>query len=129
MDWFEILQKIFEICIIPLLGVLTGFLVSWLKSKSKEVETKIKNETVLEYFKILEQTIITCVQATNQTYVQELKDKDIFDVEAQKTALQATYDAVIKIFSEEARECLGSVVGDLESYIKNKIEQTVANLK
>lgn len=127
--WIDILEQIFEVCIIPLLGILAGFLIDWLKSKSKEIKATINNEKVLEYFNILEDTIITCVQATNQTYVEELKDKQAFDKEAQAAALQATYDSVIKILSDEAKNCLSMLVGDLESYIKNKIEQQVNILK
>jgi hypothetical protein len=30
MDWLKILQEIFTVCIIPLLGILTKYLVDWI---------------------------------------------------------------------------------------------------
>ena len=30
MNWMEMLQKIFEVCIIPLLGILTAYLVAFI---------------------------------------------------------------------------------------------------
>ena len=30
MDWLKILQEIFTVCIIPILGILTKYLVDWI---------------------------------------------------------------------------------------------------
>jgi hypothetical protein len=37
MNWMEMLSKIFEVCIIPLLGILTTYLVQWIKAQSKHI--------------------------------------------------------------------------------------------
>ena len=44
MDWLKILETIFTICIVPLLGILTKYLVSFINSKSRRNKTKTKNE-------------------------------------------------------------------------------------
>ena len=36
MDKLSILQQIFEVCIIPLLGILTAYIVQYIKAKSNE---------------------------------------------------------------------------------------------
>ena len=36
MDYLSLLQQIFEVCIIPLLGILTTFLVKYISDQSKE---------------------------------------------------------------------------------------------
>ena len=41
----ELLAQIFEVCIIPLLGVLTAFFVKWVNAKSAELIPSRKNET------------------------------------------------------------------------------------
>ena len=33
MNWTEILQQIFELCIVPLLGILTGCLIKVIKNQ------------------------------------------------------------------------------------------------
>ena len=74
---------------------------------------------------MLDKTITDCVIATNQTYVEALKDKDAFTAEAQKEAFNKTYNAVLAILSDDAKEYLTNAFGDLEAYIKSKIEAEV----
>lgn len=125
MEWLLLLTDIFEVCIIPLLGVLTAYLVAFIRSKSKELAIKSENELAQKYITMLGETISACVIATNQTYVENLKKEQIFDAEAQKEAFQKTYDAVMAVLTEEAKVYLSSVYGDLTTYITNKIEAEV----
>ena len=129
MDWLEILSQIFQVVIIPLLGAGTLYLVSLINTKKKELEQRIENEKAKEYLDMLETTITDCVIATTQTYVQALKDKNAFTIEAQKEALRRTYTAVMGILTEDAKEYLNKSVADLESYILSKIEANVVTTK
>lgn len=129
MNWLEIVNEIFRVCIIPLLGLATTYLVMWIKQKMGEGKAKAKSEAAQTGLVILEDIITTCVLATNQTYVEALKDKNIFDAEAQKQALELTYKAVLTTASTELQENLRLYVGDLETYIKEKIEQKVLETK
>lgn len=86
MTWLPILAQIFEVCVIPLLGVLVAYLVNYVKTKSTELTEKSKNETMDKYINMLAKTIEDCVVATNQTYVSNLKKENLFDAEAQKEA-------------------------------------------
>lgn len=125
MDYMEMLQKIFEVCIIPLLGVLTTYLVIFIKQKSKELQETTDNELYKKYIELLQDTIVRCVIATNQTYVEALKNKNAFDKEAQAQAFKMTYDAVMAILTDDAKEYLSNVLGDLEVYITKLIEAEV----
>lgn len=125
MEWLILLADIFEVCIIPLLGVLTAYLVAFIRSKSKELAVKTDSELAQKYITMLGETISACVIATNQTYVENLKKDQIFDAEAQKEAFQKTYDAVMAVLTEEAKVYLANAYGDLNTYITNKIEAEV----
>ena len=125
MEWMVILEQIFELCIIPLLGVITAYIVSYIKAKTKELNTNNSNELLSKYLTMLSDTVCDCVIATNQTYVEALKNKNAFDVEAQKVAFEMTYNAVINVLSIEAKEYLTSIYGDLSVYITNMIEAEV----
>ncbi len=129
MNWYELLNQIFQVAIIPLIGVLATFLISFIEKKKQEITNKIKNETIKKYLDMLDDTIIACVNATNQTYVEALKNKNAFDEAAQKEALQLTYDAVMAVLTEEAQSYLTEVVGDLQSFVLTKIEAGVAIAK
>ncbi len=125
MEWTELLADIFQICILPLLGVLTTFFVKWVNMKSAEIQTNVDDATLKKYMDMLTQTISDCVIATNQTYVESLKQQGKFDLDAQKKAFNLTKDAVLAILSEEAQTYLSTAVGDLNAYITKKIEAEV----
>lgn len=121
----ELIAQIFEVCIIPLLGVLTAFFVKWVNVKTTEIADTRKNETEKKYINMLNNTISDCVIATTQTYVDALKKQGAFDAEAQKAAFTMTYEAVVKLLTDEATEYLNEAVGDLNLYITQKIESEV----
>ena len=121
----ELVTQIFEVCIIPLLGVLTAFFVKWVNAKTAEIADARKNETEKKYINMLNNTISDCVIATTQTYVDALKKQGAFDAEAQKVAFTMTYESVVKLLTDEATEYLNEAVGDLQLYITQKIESEV----
>ena len=121
----ELFIQIMEVCIIPLLGVLTAYFVKWVNAKSAEIQTKIDNDTADKYIAMLDKTITDCVIATNQTFVESLKSTGTFDAAAQKEAFDRTMKAVMNILSEDAIEYLTEAVGDLQVYMTKKIEAEV----
>lgn len=125
MDWLNILQQIFELCVIPLLAIITRSLVIYISTKKDELKNKTDNELAKKYLDLLNDTIANCVIATNQTYVEALKKENAFTADAQKAAFEKTYQAVIATLSEEAKKYLPEVVGDLQTYITQKIEASV----
>lgn len=125
MDWLQLLYDVFEVCVIPLLGLLTAYVIKFIQKKSDEIAEKTDSELQEKYIKMLTATITDCVTATTQTYVDSLKAQGAFDAEAQKTAFNLTYEAVVSILSDEAKTYLDNLYGDLTAYIMNKIEAEV----
>ena len=125
MEWMVILQQLFELCIIPLLGIVTFYIVQFIKTKTEELNANNSNEVLSKYIEMLSNTICECVIATNQTYVDSLKAQGKFDAEAQKKAFEMTYNSVINILTDEAKVYLTSIYGDLTAYITNMIEAEV----
>lgn len=125
MPWMEMLSKIFEVCIIPLLGVLTTYLVMWVRAKSATLQEQSKTDLQKKYLAMLEDTISNCVIATNQTYVEALKEQGAFGIEEQKIAFSKTFIAVSDILTEEAKIYLCEAVEDLNEYITILIEAKV----
>lgn len=125
LEWLPLLYQILEVCVIPLLGVATAFLVNFIKIKSKETQDKIDNDTADKYIGMLADTISACVIATNQTYVEALKKENAFTKEAQQEAFQLTFDAVMAVLTDDAKNYLTNIYGDLNTYISAKIEAEV----
>ena len=120
-----LLTQIMEVVVIPLLGILTAYVVKIVNAKLEEVSANRKNELEKKYIDMLNDTISDCVIATTQTYVESLKKQGSFDAEAQKEAFNQTYRAVMGILSEEAKKYLNEAIGDLNLYITQKIEAEV----
>lgn len=129
MTGIELLNQIFDLCIVPLLGVLTTFLVQYIKKKTSEITETADNDKMIKYINLLSQTITDCVAATNQTYVDSLKGENAFTEEAQKAAFEKTYQAVMTVINEDAATYLATIYGDLEEYIRTKIESEVKTQK
>ena len=125
MDWLDLLYDILEVCVIPLLGVLTAYIVKFIKIKSDEITSKNKNDLADKYIAMLTDTITSCVIATNQTYVEALKKDNAFTAEAQKEAFNQTFNAVMAVLTDDAKEYLTAAYGDLNAYITTKIEAEV----
>ena len=130
MDWTKLLYDILNLCVVPLMGVLAFYLVQYIKAKGNEIAANVDSELASKYILMLTTTITDCVVATNQTYVEALKKEGKFDKEAQYKAFQMTYNAVMDILTEDAKEYLNNFYGDLSLYLSKRIEaEVVANKK
>ena len=52
MEWMVILQQVFELCIIPLLGIVTFYIVQFIKTKTEELNANNSNEVLSKYIEI-----------------------------------------------------------------------------
>lgn len=125
----EIVIQIIQVCVIPLLGILTKFLVDYLSAKRDEINSKTDNEIAQKYTNMIYQTVVDCVIATNQTYVDSLKKSGSFNEAAQKEAFNRTMNAIMTILSDDAKEYITEATGDLNTYLTQLIEAEVNKRK
>jgi hypothetical protein len=125
LDWLSIIGEVAELVLVPLISAAVLYFVSWLKVKKQELLEKIKDDTTKKYLEMLDKTVAECVLATNQTYVNTLKQEGKFDEEAQKKAFQLSYDTVNAVLADEVKQYLTTAVKDLQAYITTKIEAQV----
>ena len=120
MNTSTIAAIIFRLCILPLLGILTKYIISYLSRKA---------ELAQKYITLVTTIVSDCVMATNQTYVDTLKKEGSFDLEAQKIAFVKTKEAVLSLLAGKAMEMLETLVGDVDVYIDQLIEADVKRYK
>ena len=118
-------NQVLEIVLVPILTVITGFIVAFLKAKSQEIMNRVNNDKVRKYIVMLEDMVCNAVTATNQTYVEALKKEGRFDAEAQQVAFDTTKKAVLLMLTDEAKTILSEVYTDLENFINTLIEAQV----
>ena len=125
MEWMEMFQQIFELVIIPLLIVLSTYVIKFINLKSTELIQKVDNDKHDKYILMLQETVTNCVLTTTQTYVDALKGQNAFDAEAQKQAFAMTKEAVLAILTDDAKKYLASALGDFDQYLTTLIESQV----
>ena len=129
MEFKDFVPILVQIVLIPLLTALTGVAVKWINSKANSIKAKTNNEYAKLCIDTLNDMITTTVVAVNQTYVDELKKDNTFTKEAQMEAFTKVYNTVMNNLTEQVKETLTNTIGDIESYVTNKIEETVTSIK
>lgn len=125
MNWIFVLEKFFELIVFPVMSIAGIYLTYLISIKIKETKQKTENDTAAKYLDMLDDTIANAVLATTQTYVEALKKAGKFDLDAQKEAFKKTYNTVMNVLTDEAIKYITESIGDLETYVSNKIEAQV----
>lgn len=123
------LELALSIILEALFGYLTIVIVNFIKTKGEEVKAKTNNEIATKYTDMIVDTVSRCVVATNQTYVNSLKNQGNFNIEAQEKAFQMTLDTVLAILSDDAKAYINETTGDITTYLTQLIEAQVATEK
>lgn len=125
----EIISYIVKGIILILAGVITTYLIPWLKEKANGLKANIKNETLARTLDLVVNLVDKAVTATNQTFVQDLKDRNSFDKQAQQEAFNKTFEAIKAMLSEEVKGYLQESIGDIDTYLTQLIENAVSKNK
>ena len=121
--------QILEGVLIPLLIILTRYLIVFIDAKRQELKQKTNNELANKYIDMIYNTVTNCVIATNQTYVDTLKQQGSFNKEAQIQAFNETLSAIKKMLSQDAIEYIHSITDDADFYLTKLIEASVRDQK
>lgn len=122
MDWQSI--------VVPIAVAAGTGLVSWgLALLTTLIKSKVGNETLSRYLTEAVGIVNNAVKATYQTYVQSLKAAGTFDKEAQTAALEKAKYAALSQLSEDAREYIRSMYGDLDKWLETQIESSLYDMK
>lgn len=122
MNWNEIGTEM----ILGLIGLIVtglGLISTYLINKF------VKNDKLRTIMTSLNTLVNACVQEVYQTYVEELKDKNIFDKEAQEKAKQMCLDKIKKELPNDIKKWLEDNFEDIEDYLVTLVESAVVSLK
>lgn len=108
--------------IVPLIAWGVKEFTGWLKSKTD-------NALIEKYIDFADEAVSIAVKETTQTYVDSLKKQGTFDAEAQKEAFNRTFATAKGLLTEIAVDAITLVYGDVDKWLKSKIESKVAENK
>lgn len=122
MNWQAILLSVISI-------VLTA-LVSWGAERLIAlINSKLANSKYAKYLTSVVDVITRAVKTTYQTYVETLKNKDMFTADAQKEALSKAGEMALAQLSEDSKKWIKTNFGDVKVWISNTIESVIYDLK
>ena len=129
MDLQQFLSELLIVVIIPLMGVLTKYLVTLIQGITDDlkVQKDIKNNVLIKgYIEDIETIIIKAVETTNQEYTNVLKANGEWSKENFRTAFNITKDKVMKLLNEENKELIKTIYNDIDSYIETVVESYIS---
>ena len=118
----NVLATVVTCIILPLISFLGVKLTQWLNNKIKDE----KGQAIIGQAVDI---VLNAVGSVFQTYVESLKNSGSFTSEAQKIAFNLAKNLVLKQLSEDTKNYISKNYGDLEEWIRNKIEASIYKLK
>lgn len=129
MSLKEILEIVVQFLVLPILLYFVKMAGSYLVQKIRESKAKTEDENKKNLLTFIDNLIHTCVAATNQTFVDALKKENLFDAEAQKEALNKALQMILENLTEDAKDYIESITGNLDAYLIPRIEGEVKEQK
>lgn len=125
----EFLKELFFAVITAAVPVLTAYIVVLIRKVGENAAANTESIQAKTYIMEAAEAIAAAVAATNQTYVDALKNAGKFDAEAQKQAAQKALAACLQSISQAAQEFIERAYGDIREYLTTRIEAEVRKQK
>lgn len=120
----------FQTILLSTLGTILTALATWgVERLIAWLNTKIKDQKALTYLNNAISVITSVVKAIYQTYVEALKNENMFTKEAQEQALNKAVEQAKTTMSAEVKNFITENYGDLTEWIKLQIESAIYTLK
>lgn len=119
-----LVNALYEVAIV-IIAALGGAIIAFLRAKISSINSNSSNELANRIRWEVESAIEDAVMAVNQTFVEELKKKNLFDKEAQEEAFDRALDGTLKALSQSTVEFINNTYGDITIWLRDKIEAAV----
>ena len=121
----EFLKDIFLAVLTAAVPMLTAYLVVFIRKAGDSAAANTESVKAKTYITEVAEAIAAAVAATNQTYVDSLKNAGKFDWDAQKEAARKALEACLASISPAAQSFIEAAYGDIREYLKTRIEAEV----
>lgn len=125
----EVTAILITVVLLPFIATITRYVTKLLCTMVDELQKRIQNDKINHYIDHAEDAITTAVDSVTQTFVSSMKSKGIFTKEAALEAFNMAKNQAIQMIGTDARLAITEANGDLDIWIKNKIEAYIKNEK
>lgn len=129
IDWTELLSTILYAVIAAAVPVIVKAVYSYFKTKADKLLEELNNDEIRTALASAMDAVYTSVTVVNQTYVDALKDQNLFDATAQKEALDKALAIAKNLLTVNAKNVITDLYESLDNWLVNKIESTVNEVK
>lgn len=112
-----------------LVSALLVFAYQMLHVFLERLKQKTNNDTMKLIIDKIDYIVKLCVEATNQTFVDDLKLSDEFDKTKQEEAFKYTTTAIENMLTDDDRQKIVESFGDVDTFVKMAIENYIKNSK
>ena len=125
----EFLTTLLQAVLVAAVPVCAAFIGKGLKALAAYLGQKSESDIARKYLEAAADAVATAVTYTSQVYVDKLKETGQFTKENQKEALGIAVAQAKNLLTAEAAAYLQTAYGDLNEYLKSRIEAEVRNQK
>lgn len=125
----EFFQNLLFVVLTAAVLILTIYLCKFLYEKWNTAKQQISNKKIQDVLNQVFDMVCNCVQTVNQTFADELKKKGEFTKEAAEEAFAKCKTMVLQMLSDDAKQIINQVYGDIDIYLNTLIEATVKQVK
>lgn len=110
--------------------ILSACIIALIRWKIEDISVRVKDEKKRRFLDwVANDLIVKCINTTTQTYVNDLKNANNFNKEAQEKALKDTVDSVTQLLTDANKDLLNNYVGDAETWITTCVESHITESK
>lgn len=129
MTWMDVLLSVIETAFELIVTLAIPYLFVLIKKRLDADDRFADSEKARDMLDRAEKYLSNTVLMVQQTFVDSLKAEGKFDIDAQKQAFEMAKDQWLKMMSAEMKELVLNEIGDIDSWLKSKIESQIASSK
>lgn len=111
------------------LAAILACAARWFHTKCEQLKTKTDNEAMKNLIEKVDYIVQTCVEATNQTFVDDKKKEGSLSDTDKQEAFNMTFESIENMLTDDDREKIVESFGDLGTFLRNSVENYIRNSK
>lgn len=125
----EVIKTVLTLLLAAFLSTLLIMLGQWVHKMLQLWKQKVDNEMLKSLIDKLDYIVQKCIDATNQTFVNDIKNGGKLTDAQKKEAFNKTFESIMDMLTQEDIDKIAEQFGDVPTYITNTIEATIGNTK
>ena len=125
----EILVEIGTSVVCVIIATLCFYAAKWFHIKCEQLKAKTDSEALRSLIEKIDYVVQVCVEATNQTFVDDLKNDGKLTDDEKREAFDKTFKAIQEMLTDEDKQNIIDSFGDLSTFLTTSVENYIKSSK